>query len=76
MQPSMFNVQVPVADGSEVFPMNTFSDAQLLVSSDVTRLMERVSRFLEGREGDPVSGRAIRDGSPASTRREPWRWNA
>ena len=44
MQPSMFNVQVPVADGSEVFLMNTFSDAQLLVSSDVTRLMDRVSR--------------------------------
>src|SRR5687767_2198784 len=44
MQPSMFNVQVPVADGSDVFLMNTFSDAQLLVSSDVTRLMERVSR--------------------------------
>jgi len=43
MQPSMFNVQVPVADGSEVFLMNTFSDAQLLVSSDVTRLMDRVS---------------------------------
>jgi len=44
MQPSMFNVQVPVADGSDVFLMNTFSDAQLLVSSDVTGLMERVSR--------------------------------
>ena len=44
MQPSMFNVQVPVADGSEVFLMNTFSDAQLLVSSDVTRLMDRVSQ--------------------------------
>jgi uncharacterized protein len=43
MQPSMFNVQVPVADGSEVFLMNTFSDAQLLVSPDVTRLMDRVS---------------------------------
>ena len=44
MQPSMFNVKVPVADGSEVFLMNTFSDAQLLVSSDVERLMDRVSR--------------------------------
>src|SRR5688572_12976918 len=44
MQPSIFNVQVPVADGSEVFLMNTFSDAQLLVSSDVTGLMDRVSR--------------------------------
>jgi uncharacterized protein len=44
MQPSMFNVQVPVADGNDVFLMNTFSDAQLLVSSDVTHLMDRVSR--------------------------------
>jgi uncharacterized protein len=43
MQPSMFNVQVPVADGSEVFLMNTFSDAQILVSPDVTQLMDRVS---------------------------------
>ncbi len=35
MQPSMFNVQVPLADRNEVFLMNTFSDAQLLVSPDV-----------------------------------------
>ena len=32
MQPSMFNVQVPIADRNEVFLMNTFSDAQILVS--------------------------------------------
>ena len=44
MQPSMFNVQVPVADGNEVFLMNTFSDAQILVSPDVTSLIDRVSR--------------------------------
>ena len=44
MQRSMFNVQVPVADGNEVFLMNTFSDAQILVSSDVPQLMDRVSR--------------------------------
>ena len=37
MQRSMFNVQVPVADGNEVFLMNTFSDAQILVSSDVCK---------------------------------------
>ena len=43
MQPSMFNVQVPVADGRSVFLMNTFSDAQVLVSSDVTTLIERAS---------------------------------
>jgi uncharacterized protein len=44
MQPSMFNVQVPVADRNEVFLMNTFSDAQILVSPDVTSLIDRVSR--------------------------------
>ncbi|MBI2829147.1 MAG: radical SAM protein [Acidobacteria bacterium] len=44
MQPSMFNVQVPVADGNEVFLMNTFSDAQILVSPDVTGLIDRISR--------------------------------
>ena len=44
MQPSMFNVQVPVANGNEVFLMNTFSDAQILASPDVTGLMERISR--------------------------------
>ena len=44
MQPSKFNVQVPVADRDEVFLMNTLSDAQLLVSRDVTGLIERVTR--------------------------------
>jgi uncharacterized protein len=44
MQPSLFNVQVPVADGREVFLMNTFSDAQLLVTPDVTALLDRVGR--------------------------------
>jgi uncharacterized protein len=40
----MFNVQVPVTNGTEVFLMNTFSDAQLLVSPDVTALLDRVAR--------------------------------
>src|SRR5688572_11391175 len=44
MQPSMFNVQVPVADGTEVFLMNTFSDAQLLASPDVVGLLDRIGR--------------------------------
>jgi uncharacterized protein len=44
MQPSIFNVQVPVAERNEVFLMNTFSDAQLLVSPDVTELLERIAR--------------------------------
>jgi uncharacterized protein len=44
MQPSQFNVQVPLPDRNEVFLMNTFSDAQLLVSPDVASLLERVGR--------------------------------
>jgi uncharacterized protein len=43
MQPSMFNVQVPVPARDEVFLMNTFTDAQLLVSSDVASLLERAA---------------------------------
>ncbi|MBM3779222.1 MAG: radical SAM protein [Acidimicrobiia bacterium] len=42
MQPSMFNVQVPLPDRNEVFMMNTFTDAQLLVSPDVPALVDRV----------------------------------
>ena len=44
MQASRFNVQVPLPDRDEVFLMNTFSDAQLLVSPDVAGLLDRVSR--------------------------------
>jgi uncharacterized protein len=43
MKPSMFNVQVPLPERNEVFLMNTFSDAQLLVSPDVPALLERVA---------------------------------
>ncbi|MDQ3170387.1 MAG: radical SAM protein [Acidobacteriota bacterium] len=49
MQPSMFNVQVPVPARDEVFLMNTFSDAQLLVSTDVASLMARA-------EAEPSTG--------------------
>jgi uncharacterized protein len=41
MQPSIFNVRVPLADRHEVFLMNTLTDAQLVVSSDVTELLDR-----------------------------------
>src|SRR5687767_1138739 len=44
MQPSIFNVQVPLGERDEVFLMNTFSDAQLLVSSDVAGLLDRIGR--------------------------------
>jgi uncharacterized protein len=43
MQPSMFNLRVPLLDRDEVFLMNTLTDAQLVVSSDVTQLMDRLA---------------------------------
>src|SRR5262245_44225045 len=43
MQPSMFNLRVPVDDGREVFLMNTLTDAQLVVSSDVAELLDRAA---------------------------------
>src|ERR1700741_197824 len=42
MLPSIFNVQVPLPERNEVFLMNTFSDAQLLVTPDVTELLDRI----------------------------------
>ena len=42
MQPSIFNVRVPLADRDEVFLMNTFTDAQLIVSRDVSDLLDRI----------------------------------
>ena len=42
MQASMFNVRVPIERGDDVFLMNTFTDAQLIVSRDVVDLLDRV----------------------------------
>ena len=43
MQPSIFNLRVPLPSRNEVFLMNTLTDAQLLVSSDVASLLDRTS---------------------------------
>ena len=43
MQPSMFNLRVPLAERDEVFLMNTLTDAQLVVSPDVAALLDRVA---------------------------------
>jgi uncharacterized protein len=50
MQSSMFNLRVPLRDRDEVFLMNTLTDAQLVVSSDVAALLDRTPdwRALEG----------------------------
>jgi uncharacterized protein len=45
MQPSMFNVRVPLENAGprdDVFLMNTFTDAQLIVSRDVAALLDRI----------------------------------
>ena len=42
MQPSMFNVRVPLEGREEVFLMNTFTDAQLIVSREVSEFLERL----------------------------------
>ena len=52
MQPSMFNVRVALEDQNEVFLMNTFTDAQLIVSSDVAALLDRVEQESTGWTGD------------------------
>ena len=44
MQPSMFNLRVPLAARDEVFLMNTITDAQLVVSRDVAELLDRASK--------------------------------
>jgi uncharacterized protein len=41
MQASIFNVRVPLKERDDVFLMNTLTDAQLIVSSDVAALLDR-----------------------------------
>jgi uncharacterized protein len=41
----MFNVRVPLDGRDDVFLMNTFTDAQLIVSRDVVDLLDRVEGF-------------------------------
>jgi len=55
MEPSIFNVQVPLPERNEVFLMNTKSDAQLLVTPDVTGLLTRIS------EGESIFNDEERD---------------
>jgi uncharacterized protein len=53
MQSSVFNVRVPLASRDDVFLMNTLTDAQLIVSPDVTALLDR----LDGRASfDALTG--------------------
>jgi uncharacterized protein len=43
MQPSIFNLRVPLKTSDEVFLMNTLTDAQLVVSPDVASLLDRAA---------------------------------
>src|SRR5262245_34274387 len=43
MLPSMFNLRVPLRSRDEVFLMNTLTDAQLIVSTDVAALLDRAA---------------------------------
>ena len=42
MQPSIFNVRVPLRDQSDVFLMNTLTDAQIIVPPEVVSLLDSV----------------------------------
>ena len=52
VQPSIFNVSVRIPERDEVFLMNTLSDAQLVVSTDVAALLDRLATSPEGPEGN------------------------
>ena len=47
MQPSIFNTRVPLSGGNEVFLMNTFTDAQLVVSAEAAALLDRLEAASE-----------------------------
>src|SRR5882762_1348860 len=48
MHSSIFNLRVPLPARDEVFLMNTITDAQLVVSSDVAALLDRAQGGLAG----------------------------
>jgi uncharacterized protein len=56
MQASMFNVRVPLAERNEVFLMNTFTDAQLLVTTDVADLLDQIETRTSPDALRPLSG--------------------
>src|SRR4029450_10509561 len=61
MQPSMFNLRVPIDGGHEVFLMNTLTDAQLVVSNDVAALLDgAASGHLDPAPIDGSDGEALR----------------
>lgn len=55
MEPSMFNRQVPLSGRSDIFLMNTFTDAQLVVSPDVVALLDRMDQEPGGDQRPPTN---------------------
>ena len=64
----MFNVRVPLKNADEVFLMNTFTDAQLVVSEDVAELLERTRSRRHDEGSEPA--RTRKSGSARRARRE------
>ncbi len=52
MQPSIFNVRVPLEDRDDVFLMNTFTDAQVIVEREVADLLDRIGAGESWRSDD------------------------
>src|SRR5215207_4969182 len=55
MQPSIFNVRVPLRDQSDVFLMNTLTDAQIIVPPEVVSLLDSLdgATLPQARAGRP-----------------------
>jgi uncharacterized protein len=58
VQSSLFNLRAPLRDRSDVFLMNTMTDAQLIVSSDVAALLDRITSS-EGIAVDEFAGEEL-----------------
>ena len=61
MQPSQFNLRVPLDERNEVFLMNTLTDAQLVVSPDVASLLDRATAGEFDRGGSSADRRLTDD---------------
>jgi len=75
MQPSMFNVRVPLEGRDGVFLMNTLTDAQIIVDREVSDLLDRLGtddRGLTGPECEAVSALAGH-GFVVESREADWR---
>ena len=59
MQSSMFNLRVTLDERGEVFLMNTLTDAQLVVSSDVAALLDRSTDAMVGKGEDELEALAL-----------------